>query len=77
MTEREFHVRYQIPRVEILQNRRAYHYFHEYVLARNPEILGQAYCEIGVRGVVQIARWLKQNSDIILAVARRAKKEAM
>lgn len=84
MTEKEFHFRYQIPREEILQNRRAFHYFHEYVLAwnRNPKILGRAYRELGVRGVVQIARWLNQNSDILIAIARRqaavaTKKEAI
>ncbi len=72
MTEREFYARYHIPRQEILRNRRAFHYLHEYVLAdRNPEILGRAYRELGVRGVVRIARWLQKNSDIFIAVARR------
>ncbi len=82
MTETEFYGRYRISRDEILRNRRAYHYLHEYVMSgRSPEILGRAYSEIGKKGIVQIARWLGQNSDILIAVARRQAatkaKEAM
>ena len=71
MTEKQFHVRYRIPSEEILRNRRAYHYLHEYVMSRNPEILRRAYREIGRKGIVQIARWLGQNPDILIAIARR------
>ena len=71
MTETEFHVRYRVPKDEILRNRRAFHYLHEYALSRDPEILGRAYREIGKKGIVLIARWMNQNSDILIAVARR------
>ena len=72
MTETEFHARYHIAKQEILCNRRAFHYFHEYVMSGRPEILGRAWAEIGRKGVVQIARWLGRiDSDILLAVARR------
>ena len=82
MTEREFYVRYRIRKEEILQNRRAYHYFRVYVMGhQNAEILGKGYREMGKRGIVQIARWLGVDSDIVLAAARRqariAEKEAM
>ena len=80
MTETEFHVRYRVPKDEILRNRRAFHYLHEYALSRDPEILGRAYREIGKKGIVQIARWLHIDTDILIAVARRQaaiQKEAM
>lgn len=72
MTVREFYGKYRIPKEEILPNRRAFHYLRVYVMSgRDEQVLGRGYREMGKRGIVQIARWLGVDSDIVLAAARR------
>ncbi len=75
MTDLEFALdpKYRVSAEEILRNRRAYHYFRQYVTdGERSAVLADAWPEIGRRGVCCIARWLGRNADIFIATARRA-----
>ena len=64
------------PTTEILQNRRAYHYFLTYQcdpsMKNRQTTLAAAYRELGRPGIRCIAHWLGQNVDLMITRSRRA-----